>query len=363
MAAPKKRVVILFGGKSGEHEVSIVSATGVYKALDRSKYDVSLVGIDKEGRWLLPQESHLLAQSSNPKLVNLGKVAASAGLLPAESNKTKLQEADVILPIIHGTNGEDGTLQGLLELANLPYAGSGVLGSSVCMDKDMAKRVLRDAGIPVVPFLTARLADFQQDPEKVAQEAARRFGYPYFVKPANAGSSVGVNKVKNAQEARKKFEDAFRFDSKVLVEEAIEAREIECAVLGNERPQASILGEIVPLKEFYSYEAKYVDEQGAELKIPADNLSPELTEQIRQMAIKAFTVLECAGMARVDFFVDRRDGRVFLNELNTIPGFTPISMYPKLWEASGLPYPKLLDRLIELALERHAEKTRRQTSY
>jgi D-alanine-D-alanine ligase len=270
---------------------------------------------------------------------------------------------DVVLPILHGPNGEDGTMQGLMELANVPYVGSGVLGSALCMDKDVAKRVLRDAGIPVVPFLTVKRSAFQRDQKTFLDQAAKEFGYPYFVKPANMGSSVGVGKVKNEKEALEKFNKAFDYDSKVLVEKAVAARELECSVLGNDRPEASIVGEIVPLGEFYSYESKYVDENGAELLIPAPNLTASEIQEIQELAIRAFSALECAGMARVDFFKDKNTGELFLNELNTIPGFTPISMYPKLWDASGLPYPKLIDRLIELACERHEEKLRNKSSF
>jgi D-alanine-D-alanine ligase len=370
----KKRVAILFGGKSGEHEVSIVSALSIFNALDKEKYEATLVGIDKTGRWLLPDQTRLLAQKSNPRLIKLNDIKETVSLLPFESDKNLVpveaasggkgaaKSFDVVLPILHGTYGEDGTVQGLLELANLPYVGSGVLGSAVGMDKDLAKRVMRDAGIPVVPFMTVRRHDFKTNSQKFIDEAQRKFGYPYFVKPANMGSSVGVNKVKSESEARIKFEDAFAYDTKVLVEQGIDARELECSVLGNSDPQASIVGEIIPHHEFYDYEAKYIDENGADLKIPAD-LPKATAERVRQLAVDAFRALECAGMARVDFFLDRRDGKVYLNEINTIPGFTPISMYPKLWEATGIPYSKLLDRLIELALERHSEKNHLKTTY
>ncbi|MEW6058312.1 MAG: D-alanine--D-alanine ligase [Bdellovibrionota bacterium] len=376
----KLKVAILFGGKSGEHEVSIVSALSIYKALDKSKYEATLVGIDKTGRWLLPDQARLLAQSSNPRLVKLNEIKETVSLLPfpAEQNLVPVaaergsstpsrsssgHQFDVILPILHGTYGEDGTVQGLLELANMPYVGSGVLGSAIGMDKELAKRVLRDAGIPVVPFMTVRKADFKANMAAILAEAQRKFGFPYFVKPANMGSSVGVNKVKNESEARKKFEDAFSYDTKILVEQAVDARELECSVLGNEKPEASIVGEIIPHHEFYTYEAKYIDGNGADLCIPAKDLSKDTSDRIRSIAVEAFKALECAGMARVDFFLDRQTAKIYLNEINTIPGFTQISMYPKLWEASGLSYPKLLDRLIELALERHQEKNALKTSY
>jgi len=377
----KKRIALLFGGKSGEHEVSIVSALSIYKALDKSKYDVVMVGIDKTGRWLLPDQSRLLAESENPRLIKLNEVKQTVSLLPfpaecsligvqngtsltlQNSSEANLGRIDAVLPILHGTYGEDGTMQGLLELANIPYVGSGVLGSSLCMDKDAAKRLLRDAGLPVVPFLTVRKSDYQRHAADILALAEKEFGYPYFVKPANMGSSVGVNKVKSAGEAKTKFEDALQYDTKILVEKGVNARELECSVLGNHDPEASIVGEIIPHQEFYTYDAKYIDENGAELAIPAQNLSNEILSQIQKYAVTAFKTLECAGLARVDFFLDRDTGEVFVNELNTIPGFTSISMYPKLWEASGLPYPKLLDRLIELAIERHREKNELKTSY
>lgn len=370
----KIKVAILFGGKSGEHEVSIVSALSIQNALDKSKYDVTLVGIDKTGRWLLPDQSRLLTQRSNPRLIKLNEIKETVSLLPYPSNNNLVsvsddsaaessgRKFDVILPILHGTYGEDGTVQGLLELANIPYVGSGVLGSSLGMDKDMAKRVMRDAGIPVVPFMTVRRSDFKARAQSFLDEAQRKFGYPYFVKPANMGSSVGVNKVKSEAEAMKKFEDAFQYDTKLLVEQGIDAREIECSVLGNHDPEASIVGEIIPRHEFYTYEAKYMDENGADLKIPAE-ITKAVSDRVRELAVASFKALELAGLARVDFFLDRRDSKIYLNEVNTIPGFTQISMYPKLWEASGLPYPKLLDRLIQLAIERHAEKNGLKTTY
>nr|AIA12992.1 D-alanine--D-alanine ligase [uncultured bacterium] len=372
----KLKVGILFGGKSGEHEVSIVSALSIYQALDKSKYDPTLIGIDKTGRWLLPDQSRILAERQNARLIKLNKEHQTVSLLPFDTDKNLVpvvEDAvptaqrglhfDVILPILHGTYGEDGTVQGLLELANLPYIGSGVLGSAVSMDKETAKRLLRDAGIPVVPFMTVHRNDFKKQAANILAEAKRRFGLPYFVKPANMGSSVGVNKVKTEAEALAKFEDALLYDTKVLVEQAIDARELEVSVLGNHDPQASIVGEIIPNHEFYTYEAKYLDENGADLAIPARDLSAATTKRVQEVAIAGFRALECAGLARVDFFLDRKTSEIYLNEVNTIPGFTQISMYPKLWAASGLPYPQLLDRLIELALERHREKNSLKTTY
>lgn len=368
--AEKLRVGILFGGKSGEHEVSIVSALSIYQALDKSKYEPTLVGIDKAGRWVLSDQAALMAQRANPRLIKLNETTSTASFLPFRSEKNLVavdspirMGFDVILPILHGTNGEDGTVQGLLELADIPYVGSGVLGSAVGMDKETAKRLLRDAGIPVVPFLTVRRCDFRKNANQFLDEAEKRFGYPFFVKPANMGSSVGVNKVKNRGESLKKFEDSFQYDTKILVEEAIDARELEVAVLGNHDPKASIVGEIIPHHEFYTYEAKYIDANGADLAIPARNVSDETLRSVQELAVAAFRALECAGLGRVDFFLDRKTGKLYLNEINTIPGFTSISMYPKLWEASGIPYAQLLDRLIELARERHAEKTSLKTDF
>lgn len=378
----KKRIAIVFGGKSGEHEVSLVSAMCVYEAVDKTRYDVILIGIDKTGRWTLPDSSWLLEHRKRPREIRLDQAPTSVALLPA-SNSGALQVVDgatggtvqlhkagelsnpidVVIPLVHGTNGEDGTIQGLLELAGLPYVGCGVLGSALCMDKDMAKRVLRDAGIPVVPFLTVRKGRWARQSEQIMDDAETAFGYPYFVKPANAGSSVGVHKIKSREHAREKIDDAFQYDSKLLVEQAIAARELEVSVLGNLEPKASVVGEIVPLQEFYSYEAKYLNDEGADLKIPADGLSNQQIQEIQDIAVKAFIALECSGMARVDFFMDRQSGRLYLNELNTIPGFTPISMYPKLWAASGLGYSELIDHLIELALEKAREKSEIRTSF
>lgn len=372
----KLNVLLIFGGKSGEHEVSIVSALSVYKALDKNKYNVLMVGIDKSGRWLLPDQTQLLTQADNPRLIKLNKEKETIGLLPfptehglvpmspsqIATSQTVARRIDVVMPILHGPHGEDGTVQGLFELANLPYVGAGVLGSAVGMDKAVAKSLLRDAGLPVTPYVVVRRFDYQKNPEHFLHQVEKEFGYPYFVKPANMGSSVGVNKVKNAAEAASKFADAFLYDTKVLVEQSIAARELECSVLGHHEPQASCIGEIIPQHEFYTYEAKYMDENGADLCIPAQ-ISKSQSDHIRELAVRAFQVLECSGMARVDFFLDKDNGAVYINEINTLPGFTSISMYPKLWEASGLAYSKLLDRLIELALERHREKNELKTSY
>ncbi len=356
----KLKVAVLFGGQSGEHEVSIVSATSVYKALDKSKYDVHLIGIDKSGRWLVPQDPQLLANSRNPRLIQLTQEPNTMVINPYQSEKTSY---DVIVPILHGTNGEDGTIQGLLELTKIPYVGSGVLGSAVGMDKDVCKRLLSQAGITVVPSVTLRKHTYDQNPQKHIDHCIQTLGLPFFVKPANSGSSVGVHKIKTKGEALEKLADAFSFDSKVLAEKAIAARELECSVLGNHTPKASIIGEIVPHHEFYSYESKYLDENGADLKIPAEGLGPAVVERLQKMATDAFVCLELRGMARVDFFLDKNDGQIYLNEVNTIPGFTSISMYPKMWEATGLAYSKLLDELIQLAIENKKEKLSLKTDY
>jgi D-alanine-D-alanine ligase len=378
----KLQVAVLFGGKSGEHEVSIVSAMSVYRALDKAKFDVTLIGIDKTGRWLAPDQSLLLGHAKNPRLIQLNAMAGTATLIPFESDHQIMPVAshepgalaaatsqninhkfDVILPILHGTFGEDGTMQGLLELANIPYVGSGVLGSALGMDKDVSRRLLAAAGIPVVKTKVLLRGDFQKNPQAWIQRMAEEFSYPHFVKPANAGSSVGVHKVKSFEGALAQYQDAFAYDVKVLVEQAIMARELEVSVLGNWEPRASIVGEVIPTHEFYSYEAKYIDENGAHLKIPAEDLTEAQKIQIQELAVQAFKTLECRGLARVDFFLDRQTKAIYLNEINTIPGFTSISMYPKLWEATGLSYSDLLEELIRLALERHQEKNSLKTSY
>ncbi len=349
----KLRVGILFGGKSVEHEVSVQSARNVYEAIDKSKFDVVLIGIDKAGRWHTADMARLQAATSPTAALEAGASGAALVFVPGESPKY-----DVAIPLLHGTYGEDGTVQGLLKLANIPFVGAGVLGSAVGMDKDVAKRLLRDAGIPVARFVTLNR---RTAAATAFEPLAERFGAPFFVKPANSGSSVGVGKVGNAAEWAGARAEALRYDGKLLVEEFIRGREVEVAVLGNDDPQASVVGEVVPRHDFYSYEAKYLDDNGAQLRIPAA-LSPEVADQVRSLAVKAFLALECSGMARVDFFVTDQGG-IFVNEINTIPGFTKISMYPKLWEATGLPYGKLIERLIALALERHAAEQRIETSF
>lgn len=363
----KLRICLLFGGKSGEHEVSLQSAKSIYEALDKDMYEAVLVGIDKNGRWLLGDASSYLLNETNPKLIALNKSDTSEVIAVARDDQSRLISldteraetmVDVFFPIIHGTYGEDGSLQGMLELMGVAYVGAGVLGSAVGMDKDVMKRLLRDAGIPVARHTTIRTHD---GTEKKIDTIEKEYGYPVFVKPANLGSSVGVSKAYNRKELRQALQTAFEYDTKVLVEEFIQAREIEVSVLGNEAPIVSVPGEVLPQHEFYSYEAKYIDEKGALLEIPA-KLSDATVHRIQDLASQAFQALECSGMARVDFFVTE-DNNVYMNEINTLPGFTNISMYPKLWGASGIPYPELLKKLISLAQERHEQKTRLKRTF
>jgi len=365
----KLRVGIIFGGRSGEHEVSLQSAKNVISALDRKKYEVVLIGIDKEGKWYLQSDAQFLLKDKDPKLIQLNKSEDEVGLLPMprEANlisltgKRKIGQLDVIFPVLHGPYGEDGTIQGLLEMANIPYVGAGVLGSSLSMDKDVMKRLLREAGISIAKFLTFEREDYEKG-EITFARVSKEVGSPFFVKPANLGSSVGITKVKKKSKFRSALKEAFSYDNKILIEENIEGREIECSVLGNEDPIASVPGEIIPRHEFYSYEAKYVDEKGAALDIPA-KISQKLKNKVQRLALLAFKVLCCSGMARVDFFIRKVTEEVILSEINTIPGFTKISMYPKLWEASGISYQELIDRLIQLAIERHKRKSSLKVSY
>ena len=369
----KLRVGLLFGGRSVEHEVSIASATSILEALDPSRYEVSLIAVDHDGRWRLGSPELPPEASTRGAEVSLPAIPGTGGLVKAGGGKSGSEDAlatplDVIFPIIHGRGGEDGSLQGLLEMADLPYVGAGVLASAVQMDKDVAKRLLAAAGLPVVPWEVARIAArSQRSKPQLAQTAAdilarAKFSLPCFVKPSNGGSSVGTSKVDTADGLADALAIAARYDAKILIEQAIDARELEVAVLGNDEPAASLPGEIVTECAFYDYEAKYVADS-TQLVIPAP-LSDGQSEQIREMAIEAYRVLEGQGMGRVDFLLDRKTGQLYINELNSLPGFTQeSSMYPKLWEASGLSYPALLDRLIELALERHGQKSRLETTY
>jgi len=360
MTTQKKRlrIGILFGGRSGEHEVSVISAASVLNALDPAKYEPVAIGITKDGRWLAGTAAHKML----PEVLRSGDgVMLSAdpnvaALVPVADSRRDALRVDVVFPVLHGTYGEDGTVQGLLDLAGLPYVGSGVLGSAVGMDKDMQKRLFQQAKLPIVDFLAILRAEWEKSPSKVIRAIRKKFRFPVFVKPATLGSSVGMTKAHDAKELTAAMNLAAEFGQKIIVERAIRGREIEISILGNEEPKASIPGEIVPHREFYDYTAKYLEE-GTRLLIPA-KLSRAQVKKFQDYAVRAFRCLECLGMARVDFFLENRTGRIFLNEVNTIPGFTSISMYPKLWEASGLGYRDLLDRLIELALAQHREKQR-----
>ena len=365
MTKHKIRVGVLFGGRSCEHEVSLQSARGVMAAIDRDKYDIVPIGVTKSGQWLTLKDT--LLAGNPPQLPDKG---APVTLLPSplQGQLTPLNEdieparLDVVFPLIHGPLGEDGTVQGLFELAGVPYVGSGVLGSAAGMDKAIMKALFQQAGLPVSPYKVVLRQRWQVEPETVRRDCETDLVYPWFVKPANMGSSVGVVKVHGPEEFAAAMNEAARYDRKLLVEQGVEdAHEVEVAVLGNDRPQASVPGEILPCNEFYDYRAKYLD-NASELIIPAA-LPQAVNDRLRAYAVAAFSALDCAGLARVDFLVGRRDHAIYLLEANTLPGFTPISMYPKLWEASGIPYAELIDRLIQLALERHREREQNQTSY
>jgi D-alanine-D-alanine ligase len=392
----KLRVGILFGGRSGEHEVSLLSAASVLNAIDKNKFEVVPIGITKDGRWLTAEHAerlllgtakdagegaratHLRAgdPEATPGAAVLAKgeavivppepVHRDQGMVPFESAPARRLSdrainVDVIFPVLHGTFGEDGTIQGLLELANLPYVGAGVLGSAAGMDKDVMKSLFRAAGLPIVKHVTILRSAWENAPRKTQKLIQTTLKYPVFVKPANLGSSVGISKAHDSKELGPAIIEAAKFDRKIVIEQGVggkkhKAREIECSVLGNDAPQASVPGEIVPGKEFYDYAAKYLDE-GSELIIPA-KLTKVETKNARQLAVRAFQAVDCSGLARVDFLMDPKTRKMYVNEINTMPGFTSISMYPKLWAASGISYPELIEKLIELGLERHAEKKR-----
>lgn len=390
----KIRVGILFGGRSGEHEVSLLSAASVLGAIDRNKYEVVPIGITKEGRWVTASHAErLLVGSGSGKHLRAGDPEAtpaaavlrkgesvlvppvpSEALVPfereagavAHAGTEQVLSVDVIFPVLHGTFGEDGTIQGLFELAGIAYVGSGVLGSAAGMDKDAMKRLFQSARLPIVKWVTVLRREWEKSPKGVRTRIEATLRYPVFVKPANLGSSVGITKVHDAKELAPAMDLAAQFDRKIVVEQGVggrtgKARELEVAVLGNDAPEASVVGEVVPGKEFYDYEAKYLSE-GSDLIVPA-KLTKAQAKQVREMAVTAFKVCDCAGLARVDFLMEPglgggKAGRIFVNEINTLPGFTSISMYPRLWAASGVPYPKLIDRLIELSLERRADKDR-----
>ncbi len=386
--ANKIRVGVLFGGRSGEHEVSLLSAASVVKAIDKDKYEVVPIGITKQGRWLTADHAERLLRGEHKeeRHFRAGDPDATPGaavlakgesvmvppvpggeLQPFESDmphrrlSDRAIDVDVIFPVLHGTFGEDGTIQGLLELADIPYVGAGVLGSAAGMDKDVMKRLFRQAGLDIVKHVTVLRSHWETDPKQVRREVEKALKYPVFVKPANLGSSVGISKVHGRGELDAAMNEAAKFDRKIIIEQAVggksgRAREIECSVLGNDEPQASVAGEVVPCAEFYDYNAKYIDE-GSQLIIPA-KLTRAQQKKVQEMAVKAFLAVECSGLARVDFLMDPKSGRIFVNEINTMPGFTSISMYPKLWGASGISYPDLIDRLIQLGLARFEEKKR-----
>jgi D-alanine-D-alanine ligase len=394
----KIRVGILFGGRSGEHEVSLLSAASVLQAIDRSKYEVVPIGITKQGRWVTAGHAErLLGGGESGKHLRAGDPEAtqpaavlrkgesvlvppvpSEALVPFEreagavagglthAGPEQVLSVDVIFPVLHGTFGEDGTIQGLFELASIAYVGSGVLGSAAGMDKDAMKRLFASAKLPMVKWVTFVRGEWEKSPRKVRARIEAALKYPVFVKPANLGSSVGITKAHNTKELAAAIETAAQFDRKIVVEQGVggkngKARELEVAVLGNDVPEASVVGEVVPIREFYDYEAKYLSE-GSDLIVPA-KLTRAQTKQVREMAIAAFQVCDCAGLARVDFLMEPgKSGRIYVNEINTLPGFTSISMYPRLWAASGVPYPRLIDRLIELAMERRADKDRNKYS-
>jgi D-alanine-D-alanine ligase len=364
MTAEKKRlrVGVIFGGRSGEHEVSLVSAASVIRALDPEKYEAVPIGIGKDGRWFLgsPAQKMLPEVLRQGQRIMLSADPNVAALMPIEERASGSQRVDVIFPVLHGTFGEDGTVQGLLDLAGLPYVGSGVIGSAVGMDKDMQKRLFQQARLPVGEFLAVLRSEWESSRERILQAVGKKFRFPLFVKPATLGSSVGMSKVHKREELPGALDLAAEFAQKILVERNIRGREIEVSVLGNDEPQASVPGEIIPHREFYDYTAKYL-EDGTRLEIPAKLSRPQV-RRFQEYAVRAFRSLECRGMARVDFFLERPSGRVYVNEINTIPGFTSISMYPKLWEASGISYRELIDRLIELALAEHREKQRTKYS-
>jgi D-alanine-D-alanine ligase len=393
----KLRVGILFGGRSGEHEVSLLSAASVLQAINKDKYEVVPIGITKDGRWLTADDAENLLQgklllearhlrAGDPELTQPAAVLArgeavvvppepvhrQTGLVPFQTDAALTRRAsdrainvDVIFPVLHGTFGEDGTIQGLLELADLAYVGAGVLGSAAGMDKDVMKSLFIAAGIPIVKHVTVLRSAWEKEPKKVQKLVQSKLKYPVFVKPANLGSSVGISKAHKGKELGPAIEEAARFDRKIVIEQGVggnknKAREIECSVLGNDEPVASTPGEIVPVKEFYDYNAKYLDE-GSELIIPA-KLTKAETKTIQELAVQSFKAVDCSGLARVDFLMDPSTRKIYLNEINTMPGFTAISMYPKLWAASGLEYADLIDKLIQLGLERHADKKKNQYS-
>ncbi len=368
----KIRVGVIFGGRSGEHEVSLMSARSVMEALDPERYEITPVGIDKDGRWLTGDVMGALTEGVMAQPAAFLPDPHSSSLMRVEQGETELTnissvaELDVIFPVLHGPYGEDGTVQGLLELAGLPYVGAGVVGSAVGMDKAIFKHVMAANGIPILPWKLFDGKDWGKRPSAILDEIEAALTYPVFTKPANLGSSVGIAKCDNRDELAAGMTEAASYDRRIVIEQGINARELEVSVLGNEDPIASVVGEVRPRREFYDYVAKYMLEPGSdeesELIIPA-NIPPEVSDEVRRLAVQAYRAIDCAGLGRVDLMMDQDTGQVYMNEINTIPGFTRISMYPKLWEASGIPYPELLDRLIDLALERYEDKAGLRTSF
>ena len=360
----KIRIGIIFGGRSGEHDVSLVSAASIMKALDKNKYEIIPIGVTRTGVWLTDVTTEMMEKYSKTKdktaLKGAKKVVFSSdtenkGLIVLNENgKNEIIKLDVVFPINHGTYGEDGTLQGMLDQADMPYVGCGVIASAAGMDKTIAKKLFKDSGLAIAPYVEILRCDWRYQPEDSIKLMEKEIGYPCFVKPVNSGSSVGITKAHNKVEFKKAMDEACKYDRKILIEKAINAREIEVSVMGNDHPKASLPGEIVPCNEFYDYSAKYIDDK-SKLEIPA-KLPDNLIEKIRESAVKAYKSLDGAGLARVDFFVEKETNNIIINEINTLPGFTSISMYPKLWEATGLPYSQLLDELIALAMERYKDK-------
>jgi D-alanine-D-alanine ligase len=372
MEENKIRIGLIFGGRSGEHEVSLASAESVMANLDRDKYELVPIGITREGSWLLGTEPRILTAAEQSASHDEGLEETTAvtltgdprlrRLIPVENGEELGNRGilDVIFPVLHGTYGEDGALQGLLEMANVPYVGCGVLGSALGMDKEKMKLVFQVVGLPVVDYLVYRRNQWERSPEVILDAVEQRLHFPCFVKPVNLGSSVGINKAHDRIELEHAMNIAAEYDRKIIIERGINCREVECGVLGNDEPIASVVGEVLSSNEFYDYRAKYIDGK-SQVVIPAD--IPQATaEEVRRQAVQAFLALDLSGLARVDFFIEKETGKVYINEVNTLPGFTTISMYPKLWEASGLPYAQLMDRLIELAIERHADRQRNRTS-
>jgi len=370
MEIKKIRVGLIFGGRSGEHEVSFCSASSIIKAIDKDKYTVVPIGITKEGRWISPQDSELALQSGKiegKSTVILLNDPSGRALVRIDNNQRldkslALERLDLIFPVLHGPYGEDGTVQGLLELADIPYVGAGVAASAISMDKDLMKIIFQQRGLPILKWMTIKRKEWQKDKEKILSLVQDDFEYPLFVKPTNLGSSVGITKVHKKEEMEKAIDLASSYDRKILIEEGLEeVREIECSVLGNDEPRASVVGEVRPAGEFYDYDSKYIDKE-TQLIVPAD-LPDGVSRKVQEIALHAFKAVDAAGMARVDFFVSKKENKIYLSEINTIPGFTSVSMYPRLWEASGISYPDLIDQLIQLALERHQDKKQNKISY